>query len=108
MIKLNDGVLQKLIPMAIMYLVKMNMDTVEPFVLLTMMLRHRDQLLSLPYQEFFHPSDSNEGNQKSKYLQKYVKRLDMGKHSFILVITIYYIHYDCGLPLRTRIFFKSQ
>ena len=49
-LKVNDGVLQKLIPMAIMYLVKMNMDTVEPFVLLTMMLRHRDQLLSLPYQ----------------------------------------------------------
>ena len=32
----------------------------------------------------------------------------MEKHSFILIITIYFIHYDCGLPLRTRIISKSQ
>ena len=51
---------------------------------------------------------TNEGNQKSKYLQNHVKRLDMGKHSFKLVITIYYIHCDDDLPLRIRIFFKSQ
>ena len=42
------------------------------------------------------------------YLQNYDIGLDMEKHPFILIITIYFIHYDCGLPLRTRIFFKSQ
>ena len=43
-LKVNDGVLLKLIPTVIMYQVKTNMDIVEPFVLLTMMLRNRDQL----------------------------------------------------------------
>ena len=28
-----------------------------------------------------------------KYLQNFDKRLDMGKHPFILVITIYFIHF---------------
>ena len=49
----------------------------------------------------------NEGNKKSEYLQNYDKQLDMEKHPFILIITIYFIN-DCGLPLRTRNFFKSQ
>ena len=38
-------------------------------------------------------TNSNEENQKPKYLQNYDKRLDMGKHPFILVITIYFIHF---------------
>jgi hypothetical protein len=33
-------------------------------------------------------ANSNEENRKPKYLQNYDKRLDMGKHPFILVITI--------------------
>jgi hypothetical protein len=31
---------------------------------------------------------SNEGNQRPKYLQNYDEKLDMGKNTFILVITI--------------------
>jgi hypothetical protein len=31
---------------------------------------------------------SNEGNPKPRYLQKYVKRLDIEKHPFILIIFI--------------------
>ena len=33
----------------------------------------------------------NEENRKPKYLKKYDKKLDMGKHPFISVITIYFI-----------------
>ena len=35
----------------------------------------------------------NEENRKPKYLKKYDKRLDMGKHPFILVITIYFKYF---------------
>ena len=35
-----------------------------------------------------HVTTSNEGNQRHKYLQNYDEKLDMGKHPFILVITI--------------------
>ena len=36
----------------------------------------------------------NEENRKPKYLQNFdKKRLDMGKHPFILVIAIYFIHF---------------
>ena len=33
-----------------------------------------------------HATTSNEGKPKPRYLQKYVKRLDMEKHPFILII----------------------
>ena len=33
-----------------------------------------------------HATTSNEGNPKPRYLHKYVKRLDMEKHPFILII----------------------
>ena len=35
-----------------------------------------------------HVNTSNEANQRHKYLQNYGENLDMGKHSFLLVITI--------------------
>ena len=35
-------------------------------------------------------------------------RMDMEKHPFILIITIYFIHYDCGLALRTRNFLSHS
>ena len=35
-----------------------------------------------------HVTTSNEGNQRHKYLQNYDEKLDMGKHPFILVISI--------------------
>ena len=35
-----------------------------------------------------HVTISIEGNQRHKYLQNYDEKLDMGKHPFILVITI--------------------
>ena len=35
-----------------------------------------------------HATTSNERNQRPKYLQNYDEKLDMGKHDFILVITI--------------------
>ena len=37
-------------------------------------------------------ANSNEENGKPKYLQNYDKGLDMGKHTFILTITIYSLH----------------
>ena len=62
-----------------------------------------------PLVKFYQYISRRETENPNTYLQNYVKRLDsMGKHPFILIITIYFIHYDCGLPLRTRIFFKSQ
>ena len=42
-------------------------------------------------------ANSNEENRKPKYLQNFDKRLDMGKHPFILVITIYFIHTEKGV-----------
>ena len=57
-------------------------------------------------------ADSNEGNQKLKHIQNYDKRLDMEKHPFILIITVqfisYFIHYDCGLLLRTHNFLSHS
>ena len=39
--------------------------------------------------KFILNSTENEENWKPKYIQNYDKRLDMGKHTFILIITIY-------------------
>ena len=45
-------------------------------------------------------TNSNEENGRHKYLQNYDKRLDMGKHSFILlVITIYFIHFSLSIAV---------
>ena len=40
--------------------------------------------------------------------KKKVSLFDWEKHPFISIIIIHFIHYDCGLPLITRIVFKSQ
>ena len=44
-------------------------------------------------------TNSNEENGRPKYLQNYDERLDMGKHSFILVITIYFIHFSLSIAV---------
>ena len=44
-------------------------------------------------------ANSNEENRKPKYLQNFDKRLDMGKHPFILVITIYFIHFSLSIAV---------
>ena len=38
-------------------------------------------------------ANSNEENRKPKCLQNYDKKLDRGKHLFILVITIFFKHF---------------
>ena len=44
--------------------------------------------LEVPLFNMLPPQMGVEGNQRSKYFQNYDEKLEMGKHSFILVITI--------------------
>jgi hypothetical protein len=61
--------------------------------------KHLCSARDIPSSFIQYATSSNEEIGRPKYLQNYDKRLDMGKHSFTLVITIYFIHFSLSIAV---------